>query len=93
MKTFSTPGFTVVLLNRCGGGFSVCDRVKYIDFRNNDEKQIILSGKTINSEQQRKVVGMIFTNADVQYLINFNPLTLKVIKAGKVLVAQKGKWQ
>ncbi len=93
MKTFSTPGFTVVLINRCGGVFSVCDRVKYIDFRNNDEKQIILSGKTINSEQQRKVVGMIFTNADVQYLINFNPLTLKVIKAGKVLVAQKGKWQ
>lgn len=50
MKMFSTPGFTVVLLNRCGGFFSVCDRVKYIDFRSNDEKQIILSGEIINSE-------------------------------------------
>ncbi|MCK0554078.1 hypothetical protein [Pantoea ananatis] len=50
MKMFSTPGFTVVLLNRCGRFFSVCDRVKYIDFRSNDEKQIILSGEIINSE-------------------------------------------
>lgn len=36
---------------------------------------------------------MIFTNADVRYVIRFNPLSLTVIKTGTVLVDQQGKWE
>ncbi|MEB6222028.1 hypothetical protein [Pantoea anthophila] len=93
VKVFSTPEFTVTLLNGCGDFYTACDNVKYSGFRNKDGKQITLSGKTTQSVSSGRADGMIFSNGSVDYVVRFNPLALKVTQGDKILVEQRGKWE
>jgi len=36
---------------------------------------------------------MTFNNRSVDYIVRFDPLTLKVIQGNKTLVEQSGKWE
>jgi len=36
---------------------------------------------------------MVFKNNDVDYIVRFNPLALKVMQGNKKLVEQSGKWE
>ncbi|MEB7539554.1 hypothetical protein NGC37_14700 [Pantoea anthophila] len=93
MKTFSTSDFTITLVNGCGEFYTVCNKVKYLGLRNKDGKQITLEGKTTQPVNSNKANGMIFTNSGVNYIVNFDPLVLKVTQKNKILVEQSGKWE
>jgi len=93
IKVFSTSDFTITLVNGCGGFYIVCDKVKYFGLRNKDGKKITLEGKTIQPVNSSKAEGMTFNNRSVDYIVRFDPLTLKVIQGNKTLVEQSGKWE
>ncbi|MDI9764945.1 hypothetical protein QM327_00020 [Pantoea dispersa] len=92
-RFFSTSGFTVTLVNNCGNFYTSCKKVKYYGMRNSDGSQISLTGHTIDSPDAAKAVGMIFNNGNIEYGINFEPLTLTVSRDKKVLLSQDGKWE
>ncbi|MBS0899530.1 hypothetical protein JK233_19855 [Pantoea dispersa] len=92
-RVFSTSGFTVTLVNNCGGFYTSCKNVKYYGMRNSDGSQISLTGHTIDSPDAAKAVGMIFNNGNIEYGIDFEPLTLTVSRDKKVLLSQDGKWE
>ncbi|MEB5972967.1 hypothetical protein ACWXWB_23005 [Pantoea dispersa] len=92
-RVFSTSGFTVTLVNNCGEFYANCKNVKYYGMRNSDGSQISLTGHTINSPDAAKAVGMIFNNGNIEYGINFEPLTLTVSRDKKILLSQDGKWE
>lgn len=92
MKIFSTSDFTITLVNSCGDFYTICNKVKYLGLGNKSGKQITLEGKTIHPEGSNKAHGMVFSNGDVDYIVIFNPLELKVMQGNKMLIEQSGKW-
>lgn len=93
IKVFSTSGFTITLVNNCGDFYKPCQDVEYYGLRNKDHSQISLVGHTIEDADSTVAKGMIFRNGNVDYLINFEPLKLKVSQGNKVLVEQDGRWE
>jgi hypothetical protein len=93
IKVLSTSGFTITLVNNCGDFYKSCQNVEYYGLRNKDRSQISLVGHTIEDTDSAVAKGMIFKNGNIEYLINFEPLKLKVSQGTKVLVEQDGRWE
>ncbi|MBP2198261.1 hypothetical protein [Pantoea cypripedii] len=93
LKVLSTSGFTITLVNNCGAFYKPCQNVEYYGLRNKDHSQIALVGRTIEDSASTVAKGMIFQNGNIEYLIDFDPLKLKVSQGDKVLVEQDGHWE
>ncbi|MEG3128747.1 hypothetical protein SC171_13545 [Pantoea cypripedii] len=93
LKVLSTSGFTITLVNNCGAFYKPCQNVEYYGLRNKDHSQISLVGRTIEDADSTVAKGMIFQNGNIEYLIDFEPLKLKVSQGTKVLVEQDGHWE
>ncbi|WP_416412173.1 hypothetical protein [Pantoea sp. App145] len=92
-RSFKTQSFIITLVNNCGDFFASCSDVKYYGMRNSDQSQIVLAGHTIDNSASGKIDGMLFKNGNIEYLIDFEPLKLKVSQGAKVLVEQDGHWE
>ncbi|ADP10125.1 hypothetical protein EJP617_04440 [Erwinia sp. Ejp617] len=91
-RTFSTDSFTITIVNGCGDFNVSCQDVTYYGLRNKNNSQIKLSGRTIDDDKTHHVTGAIFKSGNVEYLVSFEPPTLKVTQGNKVLVNQAGNW-
>ncbi|MGK3115384.1 hypothetical protein [Candidatus Pantoea formicae] len=92
-RVFSTKGFTITLVNNCGDFYASCGKANYYGMKKDNGNQISLSGKTIDSKTTVKAKGMAFENGDVNYIVTFDPLKLKVMQGNKVLLEQSGEWE
>ncbi|AHB68428.1 hypothetical protein P262_00097 [Cronobacter malonaticus] len=63
----------------------------YLGIRKSDNSVITLKGKSL-LDDQGKVIGSEYNNADVKYTVQYEPLRLTVNQGNKILVNQPGEW-
>ncbi|EOV9674097.1 hypothetical protein ACN5L5_002660 [Cronobacter turicensis] len=90
-RRFTTEKFNISLTNKCGGFLSSCNDMFYLGIRKSDNSVISLKGKSILNDQG-EVIGSEYNNADVKYIVQYEPLRLTVNQGNKVLVNQPGEW-
>ncbi|MDF7659601.1 hypothetical protein PUG81_11515 [Erwiniaceae bacterium L1_54_6] len=93
IKVMSTKDFTVTLVSTCGDFNKPCQDVEYYGLRNKDQSRISLKGHTVEDANSTVAKGMLFKNGNIEYLIDFEPLKLKVLQGTKILVEQDGRWE
>ncbi|EJC1154344.1 hypothetical protein MYA08_002808 [Cronobacter sakazakii] len=90
-RRFTTENFNISLTNKCGNFLSSCNDMLYLGIRKRDNSVITLKGKSL-LDDQGKVIGSEYNNADVKYTVQYEPLRLTVNQGNKTLVNQPGEW-
>ncbi|ELY2596588.1 hypothetical protein [Cronobacter sakazakii] len=90
-RRFTTEKFNISLTNKCGNFLSSCNDMLYLGIRKSDNSVITLTGKSL-LDDQGKVIGSQYNNADVKYTVQYEPLRLTVNQGNKTLVNQPGEW-
>lgn len=95
-ERFETVSFVILIDQRCPEGYVTCDDVKYVGTSKKTGKSITLSGSTVHSIGADGVTpthfqGYLFKNGATEYFVSVHGY-LEVIRRGKLLVYEEGKW-
>lgn len=83
--------FIIFLVNNCGCFECECGQMDYFGVCKSDNSMIFLKGKMFQ-DFIGKIIGLIYKNGDVIYIVIYVLLKLVVSKGGYILVEQLGYW-